>query len=220
MADYSDLDLSSSSTTYISALDLLRDRTEATATEIENARQGEATLDVLTGNLNTELVNARQGAASLLLNLGNYIQSSTLTADFDLNTQKIINVGAGTVGTDLTNLSQATALILTGASPANIELTSIGAGTATAGQRIVSNGTSPVGEDNNLLTLDVGTLTANQVAGVNAGATALEAKDLTTISSGSLTAGTPVMASATGLTDYDIDLELAMSSIYSYEELG
>ena len=222
MADWSDLDLSSSSITYISALDTLRDRSETNATEVENARQGEVTLDVFTGNVKTELTNAREGSASLVLNLANYIKNGALTTSFNLNNQKAINVANGTLSTDLINLSQATALILGGASPADIDITSIGVGTATAGQRIVSDGTNPIGENNDLLTLDVGALTANQVVGANAGATALEAKDLTTISAGSLTASTSVRVNATGtgLETYDDDLEQAAAALYMYDELG
>jgi len=158
---------------------------------VEDARLGEATLDVLMTDLNTEVVDAREGAASIVLNLANYVKNGALTTSLDMNGQKITDVADGVASTDLVNLSQATALILAGASPSNIDITSV----------------------------SVGTLTANQIAGANSGATAVEGKDLTTIDSGSLTASTPVATKSggAGLEDYDNDLEIAMSSLYLYD---
>jgi hypothetical protein len=222
MADYSDLSFNASDTDYVEQLVLLTSRSEAVATEVEGARQGEASLDVLLGNINTEIVNAREGEASLLINLGTYLKNATFTSDVNLNGFRVINAADGIASTDLATVSQATALILGGASPTNIAITSIGSGTATSGQRLVSNGTIIVAEDNDLLSMNVGALTANQVVGVNAGATALEGKDLTTISSGSLTNSQPVMVKTAGggLADYDNDLEIAMSSLFMYSKYG
>lgn len=222
MADWSDLTFNASDTDYISQLDTLRDRSEANATEVEDARQGELTLDVLTGNLKTEVEAAREGEISLLVNLGNYIKNGALTSSFDLNGQKITNIADGVAGTDLTNLSQATALILGGASPTDINITDISVGTANNGQRFVSNGTNPVGEDNDLLTLDVGALGANQVAVNNTGGTALVAGGLEDIDSGSLSSDTPVKVNVggTGLDEYDNDLELSASAEYAYDNFG
>jgi len=219
MANWSDLSFNFSDINYIYQLDTLRDRSEANATEVENARLGEATLDVLTGNLNTELVASRQGEIDLVTNLGNYVQNASLTVDFDLNGFKAINVANGTASSDLVNLSQATALILGGASPANINITDISNGTATTGQRIVAGATSPEGEDNVPLTMDIGTLSANHVVGANSGASALVEKNLTNIDAGTLTALTQVQVKVgqDGLEDYDSDLELAMASLYMYD---
>ena len=219
MADWSDLPFAFNSIDYILQLDTLRDRSEAIATEVEDARLGEATLDVLTGNLNTEITAARQGEVNLVTNIANYVKDGTLTASFDFNSQKGINVADGTLNTDLVNLQQTTALILGGAAVTNIDVTSISNGTATTGQRIVAGASNPVGEDNDILTLDVGALSADKVVGANAGATALEEKDLTGISTGSLTALTLVQAKSdsSGLQDYDNDLEISMASLYLYD---
>ena len=85
MADYSALDLSASDTEYVAHLGTLVTLSEAFATEVENARQGEATLDVFTGNVDTELTNARQGETDLVTNLQTYLKNGTLTISLNMN---------------------------------------------------------------------------------------------------------------------------------------
>jgi len=217
MADWSDLEFNASDINYIYQLDTLRDRSEAVATEVEDARLGEASLDITTGNLNTELVAAREGEASLVANLQtNYISKSG--GNLDLVGGKLINVGNGTANTDTINLGQATSILDLGAIPSDVEITDLGRGTATVGQRYVAGPSgSPVGEDNEILTLDVGTLGSDEAVGSNTAGTALEAKDLTNISTG-LTPSSLVQTKSdgTGLEDYDNDLEVAMSNLFFY----
>lgn len=222
MADWSDLTFNAQDTDYIAQLDALTSRSEAVATEVEDARQGEATLDVLTGNINTELTNARQGEVDLVTNLNNYLKNGAIASDLNMAGFKITNLGDATATSDLVTLSQANALILGGASPADIDITSISVGTITNGQRVISDGTNPAGQDNTLLTLDVGPLTANQVAGANSGASAMEAKDLSTISSGAIPAGSVVgvKSGGDGLEAFDTDLEDSMSNLYMHTQYG
>lgn len=218
IADYSDIPFVNGDITYTTKAITLRDRNEAVATEVETARQGSLTLDVLTLAFKTEIEAAREGEASLLTNISTNYINSNITVDVDLNSQKIVNAAQGTSSGEGVTKTQLEAIEALGAGSIDqsvVDATTLADGTATSGQRYVvdGGGTAIVGEDNVILTLDTGTLTANQIVGADTGATTLEAKDVSNISAGSITPGERVMANASiGLQVYETP---QASSIYA-----
>jgi len=193
IADYSDLTFTIGDLDYPSQCQTLTSRTEAIATEVEDARIGAATLAVRTQALQTELEDSREGEVDLETNLqNNYLKNDGNQAtSFSANSQKITNSVAGTLPSDGVTVTQST------------DIEALGAGGID--QSVIA-----------ITSLNVDNLTANEVVGANSGASALEAKDLTNISSGTLTTGYRVQTKGTGdgLEDYDSDLEESSSTLF------
>lgn len=197
MADWSDLPFDVGDIDYPEQCQTLRSRSEAIATEVEDARLGSLSLSDRTAAINTELVNARQGESDLLTNLQQYILIGTQIADIDMNTKKIANSIPGVASSDAVTKTQLEAIP---ASPdqSAIDITDLNNGTATNGQRYIVSGGSVIGQDNTALTVDVGFVSANNVVGANAAATAMESKNLSNISTGSLSTGDRVSVKSGG----------------------
>jgi len=146
---------------YIVALETLRIFAEAFATEVETARNGEASLDdylgvlvaadnTLAANIATnlaELSAARNGEASLAAFLALLVAKAGLTQDLPAGGFKITGAGDGVAAQDYATMANLAAQISAGGNPGDIPITSLNIGTATARQlvRVNSAGTAVEG---------------------------------------------------------------------------
>jgi len=138
---------------YIADLETLREFAEAFATEVEAARNGEASLDDYLGVLVAadnalaasiaanlaELTAARNGQASLNAFLALLVAKAGLTQDLLAGGFKITGAGDGVAAQDYATMANLSAQISAGGNPGDIPITSLNIGTATAKQNIRIN---------------------------------------------------------------------------------
>lgn len=137
-------------TDYIANLETFRQFCEAFATELEAARNGDASLDeFLDASLATlaagiatnlaELTAARNGEASLNAFLALLVAKAGLTQDLPAGGFKITGAGDGVSAQDYATMANLSAQIAAGGNPGDIPVTALDVGTATAGQSIRIN---------------------------------------------------------------------------------
>lgn len=149
MADWSDLTFPLNSQEYVAQQKTFINRAESVATEVENARNGESSLQAI---INTK------------------ISYSGLTSDLSAGGYRIHSLGNAVAPGDAVNLSTAQALLSGGGTPSNIAITGLGYGTLTDGQYTRRVGGVIVGSFVNLIELVTTGIADEQTLKVSNGA--------------------------------------------------
>ena len=149
MADWSDLTFPLNSQEYVAQQKTFINRAESVATEVENARNG---------------------AASLKAIIDTKISYSGIAADISMGGYRIHSLGNAVAPGDAVNLSTAQALLSGGGTPSNIAITGLGYGTLTDGQYARRVGGVIVGSFINLVELVTTGIADGQALKVSSGA--------------------------------------------------
>jgi len=124
MADWSDIAFQATQVDYIFRLETLRTRSQAVATEVENARNGEASLAARLAVINGVVAN----------NFSASVKTAGLGANLPANGYRLTGAGNAVNPQDYVTLADAQALLVAGGSVGAVPITGLGLGTALKGQ--------------------------------------------------------------------------------------